>query len=146
MNEVRQSDVEVRRLVGAAAAEVDEQADGQVSQSHQVLVHAGAVERRFAHQHVGGELHPSAAELVFGFAPRAEARQHLRDIQGVVGGDALDALQTVAGPHSGIAARAVGSHLQGLYAARAIDPNHTIVGKPEIILLMKVNNGGYTCG
>jgi hypothetical protein len=82
--------IKVPRLLRAAAAEVDEQADHQVGESHQVLIGDGQIQRHFPHDDGGVDLHPKAADVINGLAPRADAHQHLSDVGGIGDGNSVD--------------------------------------------------------
>ncbi len=94
--------IKVPRLLRAAAAEINEQADHQVGKSDQVLVGDGQIQGHFPHDDSGVEVHAAAADVIDGLAPRPDAHQHLSDVGGILDGNSVDQRQPITGMHPGI--------------------------------------------
>ena len=110
------------RHVGAAAAVIDEQPDQQVSGADHVLVGDRGIERFFADVNGGLELDAVAAGGIIRLVPGAHRGQNLGDVDGFLGGGAVDLQQRIAVLEAGLGGRAVGIDVQGLHAARRDRP------------------------
>jgi len=136
-------DVEVPGLVRAAAPEVYEQADDQVRGPDQVLVRNLQAARRFADDDVAHpDVHTLPPHQVLGLVPRANPDQNLRNVNGAVDSCSADLEQHVTLVYAGLAGGAVGIDVQCLDVPAAIDPDHAVIGQPESLLLLEINNGG----
>ncbi len=148
INERRQAkNIEMPGFLRAAAAEINEQADNQIRETHQVLVDHGPVERYLTHdQVVDGNLDAAAYHHIGGVAPDAEAGQNLGDVYGLADMDTVDGGEPIAGVDSGAPAGTGGGHFQRLDTARPVHPDDAILGKTEMILLVKIDAGGHRGG
>src|SRR5205085_10223493 len=76
--------IEVLRLLGAAAAEVNEQANDEVGEADRVLVHHCAIEGNLANDHVlDRDFYTIANNVVGATLPHAQPGQSLRNVEGV---------------------------------------------------------------
>ena len=102
------------RLVGAAAAEIDEQPDDQVGEAHHVLVDDRPIERHLADdQSLDGYPDAAANHGVVGLIPEADSGQDLGDLDGLLDRDAADLGEPVAFVDSGFRPRTPVRNAQG---------------------------------
>src|SRR5262249_4698062 len=146
-NETRQAqNVEVLRLLGAAAPEVDEETDDQVCRSHGILIDHGPFQRLFRHHQHGGEFHAAALQAVFRPAPWSDCYQDFLDVRCPLNLNPIDIQQPVCGMNSRISPRAGRLYVQRLHRSLAVYPNHAVLGAAEAVLLLKVDKCRHTGG
>ena len=98
------------------------------------------------YHHRGCHLEAAALDLVLRLAPRPDPDQHFGDVGGLFDGNAVDRNQVVALMDAAVCSGTAGFDVQGLDRAATLHPNNPVLGKPETILLLKVNEYGHTCG
>ena len=136
--------IEVLRLVGAAAAEVYEQPDDQVGEADHVLVDHRPIERHLTdNQSLNGYPHAAADDGVVGFVPEADSGQYLGYLDSLPDRAAADFREAVAFVDAGFRSRAPVRNAQGGDTVSPVSPNHSILWEPEPVLLFEIDDGRH---
>ncbi len=133
------------RARSAAAPEVYEQPDRQINGADGVLIKDGGVAIGLADDHIGWNFDAVVQYLVLDFFPRAQPRQHRRDIQRPLNRQIGNRYQAIALMDSGLLAGAVAGD-ENCYNGRIlisalalIEPGNAIIGQVKFVLLLKVD-------
>src|SRR5215813_8773783 len=129
----------MRRLIRAAAPEINEKPDQQIRAAHQILVDQNAIQRLLSHHEADRDFDASALHAIRRLQPRADANQHLRDILGLLDGYAFDGQHAVAGMDSCIRSGSACFHPESFDSGRSIHPHHSVFWETKPVLLLEVN-------
>ncbi len=133
--------VEVNSLLRTAAAQVNEQTDGEIKRPNKVLVENDVAGMALADDHVGVGAASTALKVVFGGFPGTDPHQHLRNIERPANRHRFDARQDISLADSAIVGRTARHNVGGHHARRAFHPGHAIVRQLIPGLLLQVDSG-----
>ena len=138
---------EMQRARRVAAAEIHEQADGQIHRAHGVLIEDGRIALRLADDDVGRNFDAAVVQDgVLGFSPRAQPRQNLGGLQRILNLDAFNGEQNVARMKPRFRAGAAGLDSQrdnpNSIAGGLIDPDYAVIGQMVFTLLIEIEPRG----
>lgn len=147
-------DVEVDRLIGASATEIDEEANAEVESSGAVVIVGRGVARRVLDEDlVDVELDAVAAQGVAGVAEALHGPEGLGDVEGTVDGEVADANELVALADAGLGAGTAGGNVAGhnggfSVGLGAVEPGDAVVldrVRPQVQEAEYGRNSGGDC-